>query len=332
MPNYSVGFDGVKRSMSLRTFRDEISEEVSSIFSSDFTVEVVETDFVPKPGDAKITFPNTDAKKLSCKLIETCVLYIDIRKSTELNLSHRRATVAKLYSAFGRSITRAARYYGGHVRGIIGDRVMVVFDKEDCFEKAVKTAVLMNSVAEYILNKNFPNNEIKCGIGIDYGKMLITKVGVVRRGEEVSNYKGLVWLGRPANVASKLTDIANKPAETREVPQVRTGFHYPRMNEYNWYEESLEQFIDKLEDIPLSNTLRHKDDYYFAHYKTTRTITEQVKTPPILMTREVFSGYEKACPDAKSIKNGWYKKKAVKIPEYNGDIFGGDVIFTIFDE
>jgi adenylate cyclase len=60
--------------MSLASFKDELSEEVSSIFSTEFDVEVVETDYVPKPDDPKITFPNTDAQKQSCKLIETCVL------------------------------------------------------------------------------------------------------------------------------------------------------------------------------------------------------------------------------------------------------------------
>jgi adenylate cyclase len=140
-------------------------------------------------------------------------------------------------------MTRVARYYGGHVRGIIGDRVMVVFDKKDCFEDAVNTAVLMNSVAKHILNKHFKKNEIQCGIGIDYGKMLVTKVGIIRRSQEKSNYKGLVWLGRPANVTSKLTDLANKPSRVRTEDCLHVGIHYKYINNWTWYNQSFEGLL-----------------------------------------------------------------------------------------
>lgn len=316
--------------MSLASFRDEVTDEIASILASDFEVEVVETDFVPKPDDPKITFPNTDSGKQSCKLIETCILYIDIRKSTELNLSHRRSTVAKLYSAFGRSMTRTARYYGGHVRGIIGDRVMVVFDKADCFENAVKTAVLMNSVAKHILNKQFGKNDIKCGIGLDYGKMLVTKVGIVRRGQETSSYKGLVWLGRPANLASKLTDLANKPTQKRSENCVQVGNFYPNINDWHWTIQSFEDFVGDLKDIPLTNKLIHKDDYYYSHFPSFREVVVASSTPPILMTKEVFLGFKKACSEHNIVEKNLITKKSVKTPEYGGDIYGGDVIFTAF--
>jgi len=316
--------------MSIDAFRDEVSEEVSAILSPKFDVEVIETNFVPKPDDPRITFPNTDYEKQSCKLIETCVLYIDIRKSTELNLSHRQATVAKLYSAFGRSMTRAAKYYGGHVRGIVGDRVMVVFDKIDCFEHAVNTSVLMNSVAKYVLDKKFDKNEINCGIGIDYGKMLVTKVGIVRRGEESSNYKGLVWLGRPANVASKLTDLANKPEQTKWEECVHVGRYYPNIGEWSWGNESYANFVGDLENIPLSNRLQHKDGYFRSHFKTGRNVLEAARTPPILMTKEVFAGFKKACPDDNIIQKNWIQKKSLRTAEYGGEVYGGDVTFTAF--
>ena len=56
---------------------------------------------------------------------------------------------------------------------------MVVFDTQDCFSKAIDTAVLMNSIAKHVINKHFKHNEVKCGIGIDHGKILITKVGII---------------------------------------------------------------------------------------------------------------------------------------------------------
>jgi hypothetical protein len=161
------------------------------------------------------------------KLIETCVLYIDIRRSTELNFTHRPKTVAKLYTALVRAMTRIARFYHGHVRGIIGDRVMVIFDSTGCFTNAVHCAIAMNTVSQHIINTRFKANEVTCGIGIDFGTMLATKTGVRRHGDEQSNYRNLAWLGHPANFASKLTDLANKPAETEKVKKVSVAYNKP---------------------------------------------------------------------------------------------------------
>jgi class 3 adenylate cyclase len=99
--------------MSLKDLRDEIVDEVGTILASDFTVEVTATKTVPHSNDPAITFPNLDGKTQKTKLIDTCVLYIDIRRSTELNLTHKPKTVSKLYSAFVRAMTRCARHHDG---------------------------------------------------------------------------------------------------------------------------------------------------------------------------------------------------------------------------
>jgi class 3 adenylate cyclase len=210
--------------MSLKDLRAELDEEVSSILSPRFQIGVTDTDTVPSADDPAITFPNRDNNTQGTKLINTCVLYIDIRRSTELNFSHRATTVAKLYSAFIRAMTRVARYHKGHVRGIIGDRLMVIFDRRDAFVNAVHCAISMNTVSQHIINRHFKANEVTCGIGIDAGNMLTTKTGVRRHGSEQGNYRNLVWLGRPANIASKLTDIANKPSESVEVDVVHVAY------------------------------------------------------------------------------------------------------------
>ena len=114
--------------------------------------------------------------------------------------------------------------FSGEVRGIIGDRVMILFDQQNCFENAVSTAVLINSVCKFVLNKHFTHGEVSFGIGIDCGRMLATKTGIKRRGSAQQSYRSLVWLGRPANVASKLTDNANKPEEAVNLPRVKVGF------------------------------------------------------------------------------------------------------------
>lgn len=148
---------------SIMDLKNLLDEEINLILSSDYEIVVSETVFVPTVDDPLITYPNLKTMQQKVKLIETCVLYIDIRRSTELNLTHRKETVTKLYSAFIRSMVKAAEHYGGKVRGIIGDRVMVVFDFYQCCTNALNTAILMHSISEYLLNKHFKKMKSNAG-------------------------------------------------------------------------------------------------------------------------------------------------------------------------
>lgn len=308
--------------------RDELAGEVETILSDAFTISTTNTNVVPHSDDVAITFPNLDAKSQSCKLIDTCVLYIDVRRSTELSIKHRPKTVAKLYSAFVRAMTKCARHYGGHVRGIIGDRVMVIFDCDDCFAKAVDCAILMNGTAKYVINKHFKHNDVECGIGIDSGRMLVTKTGFRRNGVERANYRNLVWLGRPANVASKLTDIANKKGENIDLVVVRAAYAQNPFADWVWRDEYPHDFVKNL-DVTASK-ISHKSPYYQSHYITEESYEKRPDTPPILMTAPVFNGFKAARPNDDTIKNAWFKKVAIEVSGYTGEVFGGDVHFKVF--
>src|SRR5690606_3839487 len=89
-------------------------------------------------------------------------------------------------------------------------RVMVVFPSENCYKNAVDCAITINHVCNEVLNKKFKEVDFKCGIGVDYGELKVIKVGTPKKGEEAFENRGLVWTGYPANLASRLTDIANK--------------------------------------------------------------------------------------------------------------------------
>lgn len=326
--------------MPSKDFKQEISEEVATILASDFKIAVSETTTVPHASDGTITFPNLDAKRQGAKYINTAVLYIDIRRSTQLNIEHRPQTVAKLYSAFVRAMTKIATEHNGHVRGIIGDRIMVIFDRENCFVEAVECAITMNSTSQFILNQHFPHGEIACGIGIDAGRMLATKTGVRRKGAELASYRNLVWLGRPANVASKLTDLANKPAETVELVKLDVAYQVPpspfaynalsiQPQNWEWRKVYPRDFVQHLK-MGLSYTLTHNDPAFRHAIVGTETYTRREKTAPILMTKVVWDGFRLAQPQDVSVKNGWFKSVKVDVPGYSGEVFGGDVIWTSF--
>jgi len=314
--------------MPLKEFLSELDEEVAILASSEFEIEVVETSSVPTFDDPNITFHNLDTKKKKCKLLESCVLYVDIRGSAQISASKMPKTLAKMYSSFISTMIACARYYGGHVRNIIGDRVMVVFDADDCFKNAVDTATLMNTASQYILNRRIKSIDFKCGIGIDYGRMLITKGGAVRYGAEKEFYRGLVWLGKPANVASRLTDLAFK-TEDITTSVVREGHHYPNIGEWTWSDRTYEQFIDSLQPT-YSPVLRHKAEYFNTFFKTQRTSTKT--PPPILMSAAVYDGLLRAHPKADYIVNKYFKKQSIAVRDYEGDVYGGDVTFVVAKE
>lgn len=314
--------------MGISDIKNEISSEISAILSSDFNIDVIETINVPHSADGSITFPNLDTKRQSAKLINTCVLYIDIRRSTQLSFNHRPKTVAKLYSAFVRSMTRCARFYGGHVRGIIGDRVMVIFDKEKCFGNAIDCAIGMNSISQFLINKHFSNGDVECGIGIDAGPMLATKTGIMKRGHEQSNYKSLVWLGRPANIASKLTDIANKPEDSFDYTIVRTGhtshilnalsIPYNGTNKLIWKDNYLDAFVKELKFDPYSKSISHSDKTISDINVTSRRYIRTPKTPPILMTAAVWNGFKSLRPTSNVATDPLFHPITLSLPSYKG--------------
>ena len=223
--------------MTLEDFLDDINHEAKTLLSSDFQIEVVETAFVPSFDDSYITFDNLDQNTKRCKRLESCILHVDIRNSARISVEKQAQTLARLYSAFVSGMIQAARFFGGHVRNIVGDRVMVVFDTENCFSNAVNTAILMSSVSQFVMNKHAKDLNFRCGIGIAYGRMLITKAGMIRRGAETEFYRSLVWLGKPANIASRLTDIANKP-QWHTFEGVQEGLRNPFTNELYWVEKA----------------------------------------------------------------------------------------------
>jgi class 3 adenylate cyclase len=312
--------------MALKDLRNDIDEEVSAILASDFKIDVTQTSGVPHFADGTITFPNLDNKYQGTKLLETTVLYIDMRRSTQLSFQHRRETVAKLYSAFVRAMTRAAAHFGGEVRGIIGDRVMAIFDQDKCFSHAADTAFLMNSVCKYIINRRFPHNEVEFGIGIDYGRMLATKTGIARRGGIQQSYRALVWLGRPANIASKLTDNANKAEETIELTRVHVCLNHGTgpFWIYEWPNEFVKSFSKNFLGAGMVRP------GFVEHRYETFKYTMRPKTPPILMTEAVYTGLKQERPQANEFKDGWLTVTGLQIPEYSGTIYGCDVIFSVF--
>lgn len=156
--------------------------------------------------------------------IRAAILFIDIRKSTYLTENSQVKSMVKIYRSFMRMAVDCVRKNGGVTRQFLGDRIMGVFiDSVDengnitdkSVDKSINAARSLQTVIDYSLNKHLKCNVngkmIECGIGIDYGKVLVTQVGMygVERDGGKENEVDCVWVGNTTNYASKYSDIAS---------------------------------------------------------------------------------------------------------------------------
>jgi len=180
---------------------EALRESIKTIFKQNF--ETSRANIAPNTATQGLTFDNTG------KWITAAVLFIDIRSSSTLTQVYDKSSLAKIYKAFYELIVKITKSYKATIGNFIGDRLMVISDDttSPCLI-AIQIALDMQRGINQILNNEIINHGgkrlITCGIGIDYGEMLATKVGI--KGE---NNQDLVWIGNTANIASKLTDQAD---------------------------------------------------------------------------------------------------------------------------
>ena len=323
----------------MKNILNEIETDIIDIKAKNF--RYVSTSHVPSRHDTSLTFER-GVEKVG-KEIQTCVLYVDIRNSVDLNKRHHSQTMGRIYTVFSKSMLKIARYHNGCVRNIIGDRVMIVFPKENCYTNAVNCAISINHISGQI-NNLFTEVDFKCGIGIDYGNLKVVKVGLHRRGQEGFDNKNLVWVGYPANIASRLTDVANKTVENSRIKvsyfpfnlffRIPTSgiFDLPMKNPKSLYSETPREEIVSNEEFAKKLTFNSESNITYGGGKLIRfdKIESKNHFRPILMTARVFTGFKSENPNRKCIKeNLWQKIKNHNIKNVDMDVFEGNVTWKI---
>lgn len=307
--------------MPVKTILSEIENEVIDVKNRDFTY--LETRIVPNRNDASLTYESGKDKK--GKVIETCVLFVDMRNSVALTQRHHRLTMGKIYTAFTKAVLKLAKYHGGHTRNIIGDRVMIVFPTDNCFVNAIDCAISINHISSKVIDKQF-NVDFKCGIGIDYGKLHVIKVGIQRNGNENGENKGLVWVGHPANLASRLTDVANKTVEEK----------YFNVKWYPINPKHVNPFLQNIFNI--QQTSYHSlNEPLFSDKVVEKKMTSDEFTNliycddngKISLSENVFKGYKKERPNSKDIKNNWWKEQKFPIKNINTKVYDSNLTWDI---
>lgn len=160
--------------------------------------ETSATSIVPDTDNAGLTFGN---KGLTGTY---AFLFVDIRNSSTLHEKYGHANAAKIYQSFHDINVRVIEENDGSVRAFDGDRVMGVFVGDYKNSNATKAAMQIKWAIRNILNPTL-KTEIVCGAGIDYGDILVAKVG---KGRDKNN-NDLVWIGKADNYASHLANEAD---------------------------------------------------------------------------------------------------------------------------
>ncbi len=155
--------------------------------------------------------------------IIAAILFVDIRKSTLLTETSQQKSMVKIYRSFMRAVVDCVRKSDGVTRQFLGDRIMGVFiDSIDeqgnvihsAVDKSIEAARSIATAIDFSVNNHLKENVngklIECGIGIDYGKVLVTQVGMygVETDEQKESEINCVWVGNTTNYASKFSDFA----------------------------------------------------------------------------------------------------------------------------
>lgn len=179
--------------------RDDIQNEISGILSQPWNIR----QGTVVPSEDKVSFTGNVVK------LEGTVLYADMRESSKLVDDVNQRVAGKVYQAYLRSIARLISNMGGTITAYDGDRIMGIFLGDDKNTTSGKCALQINFVVSQILSpmltdhfKTLNRNGFRIShcVGIDTGSFLAVKAG-----QRVAN--DIVWIGKPPNLAAKLSEI-----------------------------------------------------------------------------------------------------------------------------
>jgi len=179
-----------------------LNQEVSDIFVRKW--ETRDGVVVPEPEDLGLANDGV--------YLDATVLYADMSASTDLVDAYPAQFAAEVYKAFLHCAAKVIRAQDGEITAYDGDRIMAVFLGKVKNTAAIHAALSINDCVRNIVNPSMESvyhkgYTLSHKVGIDTSKLLVARTGV--RGAN-----DLVWVGRAANYAAKLTGLDSK-ASTR---------------------------------------------------------------------------------------------------------------------
>lgn len=178
------------------TFKEELFDSCRAIYASPW--EVTNKTVVPEPSDLRLGNHAGYFEQMT-------VLYADLNGSTAMVDTKKWEFSAEVYKAYLHCAAKIIKANGGIITAYDGDRIMAVFTGDNMQTQAVRAAMKLNYAVINIVNPAMqptwlPDYVVKHSIGIDTSPIRVARIGV-------KNDNDLVWIGRAANHAAKLTTI-----------------------------------------------------------------------------------------------------------------------------
>jgi class 3 adenylate cyclase len=179
------------------TLTDDLSAEVTATFKSQWSLR------------QGLVVPEPDALQLGNDAVEfarATVLFADLSSSTAMVDTKAWQFSAEVYKTYLHCAARLIRSEGGTITSYDGDRVMGIWIDDSQSTSAVRCGLKINYAVHKIINPalraQYPTTdyEVKQVVGIDTSPLRAARTGV-RGGND------LVWVGRAANYAAKLTNL-----------------------------------------------------------------------------------------------------------------------------
>jgi class 3 adenylate cyclase len=182
--------------------KDDLSAEVRKTFADEWDEQSATA--VPVPEQLRLNANHAKDLELAT------VMYADLDGSTPMVDNYKWQFSAEIYKAYLRCAGAVIRSEGGVITAYDGDRIMAIFTGGTKNTQAVRAALKINFAVHSIIRPAIKTQyadsafDLNHVVGIDSSQLRAARIGV--KGDN-----DLVWIGRAANYAAKLTTLPGKP-------------------------------------------------------------------------------------------------------------------------
>ena len=197
---------------------DEVTSDVSSQLEDQIRLRVsVEQHLdVPETGPAN--------RGVWWRIPQVTAVFADLKGSTKMSATESRTDAAVAYTLFIRAMAVILDRFEARYIDIQGDGIFGLFSGQGSRFLAAACAITMRTEVQRTVDTGFQrhtsaDSDITVGIGVDEGTLLVRRLGL--RGTKQNE----VWVGKPVNVAAKLSSEAES---NQVVVSDRVYQHYER--------------------------------------------------------------------------------------------------------
>lgn len=178
--------------------KDDLTSDVKTIFKSAWTETTGR--IVPAPSDVGLGNKAT-------LLEQAVVFYADLDGSTNMVDTKKWEFSAEIYKTFLHCAAKIVKAESGDITAYDGDRIMAIFIGNNKHDRAARAALKLRwavlKIVQPLMKESYKTDfVIAHTVGIDVSDLRAVRTGV--RGDN-----DLVWVGRAANYAAKLTTLGS---------------------------------------------------------------------------------------------------------------------------